>query len=88
MRERKIEKHLRTRVHRIGGLCIKMGQDGWPDRLVILPGGETVFVELKSTEGRVKPHQAARHETLNQFEQEVFVPHSIEEINKRFLIRG
>jgi hypothetical protein len=88
MRESKIERHLRVRIHRIGGLCIKMGQDGWPDRLVILPGGETVFVELKATDGRVKPHQARRHETLDKYEQEVIIPRSVEDINKRFPIRG
>lgn len=88
MRESKIERHLKIRIHRIGGRCIKMGQDGWPDRLVILPGGEMIFVETKATEGKVKPHQARRHADLESFSQEVFVPHSIEAINKRFPIRG
>lgn len=86
MRERLIEKHLRVRIHRIGGVSIKMGQEGWPDRLVIVPGGETTFVELKATNGRVKPHQARRHETLRQLEQEVFVPNSKAEIDKKFPI--
>jgi hypothetical protein len=61
-----------------------MGQDGWPDRLVILPGGEITFVETKATLGKVKPWQARRHETLRTLEQEVLVPHSIEEIDKAF----
>jgi hypothetical protein len=84
MRESKIERHLKIRIHRLGGECIKMGQDGWPDRLVILPGGEATFVETKATEGKVKPWQARRHVRLRELVQEVFVPHSIEEIDKKF----
>lgn len=88
MRESAIERHLTLRIHRIGGVCIKMGQDGWPDRLVIVPGGEITFVETKAPTGTVKKHQAVRHATLDKLEQEVFVPKSKDEINKRFPIQS
>lgn len=88
MRESKIERHLTIRIHRLGGECIKMGQDGWPDRLVILPGGEMTFVETKASKGRVKPWQTRRHARLRELTQEVFVPHSIEEIDKQFPVES
>ena len=87
MRESKIETHLRIRSHRLGGECIKMGQEGWPDRLVILPGGEVTFVETKATDGRAKPHQLRRHARLKELMQEVLVLSSIEAINRAFPIK-
>lgn len=86
MRESKIEAHLRVRIHRLGGVSIKMGQEGWPDRLVILPGGEMTFVELKATKGVAKPHQLRRHARLVELMQEVLVPKSTQEIDKAFPI--
>ena len=51
MRERDIENYLREQVKRIGGRAYKFespGNAGVPDRLVLLPGGRTVFVEMKA----------------------------------------
>lgn len=48
--EKDIEKKLRKMVDRHGGLCLKWVCPGWagvPDRIVLLPGGRCVFVELK-----------------------------------------
>lgn len=48
--EKDIEQKLRTMVKRRGGLCWKWvspGQAGVPDRVVLLPGGRLIFVELK-----------------------------------------
>lgn len=49
--EKWFERDLCTRVKKLGGLCIKLsalGFAGIPDRLVLLPGGKVLFVELKS----------------------------------------
>ena len=49
--ERKIEEYLRDTVKATGGRAYKFtspGNDGVPDRLVLLPGGRVVFVELKA----------------------------------------
>jgi hypothetical protein len=49
-REASIETYLRERVKAAGGLCIKLNPAGYvgiPDRLVLLPGGVVVFVEVK-----------------------------------------
>ena len=56
MREISVENHLRQRVETLDGRCVKMVPLGWvgiPDRLVILPGGIAVFVELKKPKGGI-----------------------------------
>ena len=50
--EKAIEKYLRERIEEEGGLCLKYSnpnQVGYPDRAVLMPGGVTLWVELKST---------------------------------------
>ena len=52
--EKNIEHKLVSIVKRKGGLCLKWVCPGWagvPDRIVLLPGGRVVFVELKRPEG-------------------------------------
>lgn len=54
MREKAIEERLRQEVAKIGGKAYKLvstGNAGMPDRLVCLPGGKAVFVELKRPKG-------------------------------------
>lgn len=51
MREREIEAKLKRAVEDAGGLAPKLvcpGFDGMPDRIVLLPGGQMCFVELKA----------------------------------------
>ena len=52
--EKDIERKLKDLVERHGGLCLKWSCPGWsgvPDRIVLLPGGRLVFVELKRPKG-------------------------------------
>lgn len=52
--EREIERKLRDMVERHGGLCLKWVCPGWagvPDRIVLLPGGQVMFVETKRPKG-------------------------------------
>ena len=49
-RERDIEKWLREKIQQRGGIAMKFtspGNDGVPDRIAILPGGQVWFIELK-----------------------------------------
>jgi len=59
--EKEIERALRNLVEHHGGLCLKWVCPGWagvPDRIVLLPGGRVVFVELKRPKGgKVSPLQ-------------------------------
>jgi len=55
-REESVEGYLRARVKDVGGLCIKLNPAalvGIPDRLVVLPGGRVLFVEVKKPRGGV-----------------------------------
>ena len=52
--EKEIESKLRKMVKQTGGLCGKWVCPGWagvPDRIVLLPGGRVIFVELKRPKG-------------------------------------
>ena len=61
VRESAIERELVARVQAMGGRCDKVrviGRRGFFDRLVVLPGGVVMFVELKRPRGgRLSEHQ-------------------------------
>lgn len=81
MRESKIEKALVTQVKSIGGLAWKFvspGTAGVPDRLVILPDGRTIYVELKRPGQKPEPLQEYRHKQLRERGHQVHVIDSIE----------
>jgi len=68
MLERDIENALVRRVKALGGACEKFtspGRRSVPDRLVTMPGGKIIFVELKApgkkpTEMQARDHTARR----------------------------
>lgn len=81
MRETKIEKELRLKVKDIGGLAWKFtspGTAGVPDRLVILPNGKTIYVELKAPDKQPEPLQFKRHQQLRDRGHQVYVIDSIQ----------
>lgn len=60
MRESMLERRLVREVERIGGLALKWvspGNRGVPDRIVLLPDGQTVFVEMKAPGKPLAPLQ-------------------------------
>ncbi|MCI7807973.1 VRR-NUC domain-containing protein [bacterium] len=69
MKESTIEARLVREVKKRGGLCYKFtspGSPGVPDRIVILPGGVTVYVELKTEIGRLAKIQKWQIEELRK----------------------
>lgn len=68
MRESVMERRLCRVVADLGGATVKLVQgEGLPDRLVLLPGGRVVFVELKKPRGgAVAPLQTLRHRELDR----------------------
>lgn len=54
MRERDVDRALTRELKKLGLTSIKLtslgryGTGGWPDRLILLPRGRAVFVELKA----------------------------------------
>ena len=76
MREKIIEQKLVTAVKKQGGICPKFvspGFDGMPDRLVLLPFGKFVFVEVKAPGEKPRPLQLARHGMLSRLGFQVYV---------------
>lgn len=54
--ESEIERRLGREIKRLGGLYYKFTSPnlpGVPDRIVIMPGGRIIFVELKTETGRL-----------------------------------
>jgi len=77
VREAAVEAHLTLLVNQRGGLCYKWvcsNTQGVPDRIVLMPGGRTIYVELKSRGGRLAPWQRRMHAKLRGmgFRVEVF----------------
>jgi hypothetical protein len=60
MNESRLEQRFVKDVKDLGGWALKFispGNAGVPDRLVILPGGQVVFVELKTKDGKLSAVQ-------------------------------
>lgn len=63
MRERSAEQALVQGIRDLGGMALKIAPTtaGLPDRLLLLSGGRTVLVELKSETGSLSPIQTYWH---------------------------
>jgi hypothetical protein len=67
MMESRLERRLKREVEKLGGRALKFvspGCAGVPDRIVLLPGGLLVFVEMKSPGKPLQPLQAKRKRDL------------------------
>lgn len=73
--EAAIEEFLRKRVRMVGGYAFKWVPTiaGVPDRMVLMPGGRTYFVELKQTGEKPTAIQTVWHNRLRDLGFEVFV---------------
>ena len=80
--ESDIEQKLVAGVEDLGGVCLKHGQDGWPDRVVLLPGGRTIWVETKRPDGRVAALQEWRAAKLRKIGHRVEIPKSKSDVDK------
>lgn len=85
MLEKVIEAALVRRVKELGGLCEKFvspGRRSVPDRLVTLPGGRIVFIEVKSPGKGPTELQERDHWRRRKLGCEVLVINSIEDVEK------
>lgn len=83
--EKAVERKLVEGVRELGGMAIKMLTDqfsGLPDRLVLLPGGRVLFVELKTTGQKPRKLQVSVHNALRAIGFRVEVVDTIEGIKK------
>lgn len=65
--EKSIERYLVARAKKLGLPCLKYSNPsvaGYPDRLLVLPDGQVVWVELKSKGRRPTKLQLMRHTEL------------------------
>lgn len=70
LQEKDIEKYFVRRVREAGGKAYKFvspGNNGAPDRMVCLPGGRVVFVELKAPGKVPRPMQIHQIGILREF---------------------
>jgi Holliday junction resolvase len=74
--ENAVERYLHDKVTAAGGTTRKWvspGRVGVPDRIVILPGGRVVFVEVKTDKGKLSVRQEREIEALINFGCEAYV---------------
>lgn len=91
LRERKatedtVEGYLVRQAKKRGGLAIKIRMlTGWPDRLILLPGGWLAWAECKRPKGgKFEPLQQRVHQRLIDLGFRMFVPHTKEEVDEIF----
>ena len=84
MLEKQIESHLVKKVKEIGGVAYKFvspANRGVADRIVCLPDGGVVFVELKSATGKLSPLQEEFAKDMQRLRQNYIVLNSREAVN-------
>lgn len=91
MLEKDIEKILVAEVKRLGGRAYKWvspGNDGVPDRIVILPDQRPIFVELKTDTGKLSPLQKVQCKKLIDLGQRVEIIYGISGLIFFFEVEG
>ena len=69
MLESVIERAFVKAIYKVGGEAYKLNSlsiNGLPDRLVLLPGGRALFVELKAPGEKMRPLQQKRAKQLQE----------------------
>ena len=85
MRESEVEQYLVASVKAMSGECRKarwVDRNGAPDRMVMLPEGRLIFIELKAPGKRCQPHQIREHERMRRMGQRVEVVDSLERVDE------
>lgn len=84
MLENRIERRLVERAKEAGGMAIKWtapGTAGVPDRIVFLPGGVVIFVELKAPGRTSTALQVRIQQMLKALGADVRVIDSLEDVD-------
>lgn len=85
MLEKEVEKFLLREVKKIGGISFKFispGNAGVPDRIVILPTGKVVFVELKTDKGKLTRLQEVQIKKISNLGADARVLRGIEGVRE------
>lgn len=89
--EKTLEAKLRKEVEKMGGMAVKLTSQlhrGLPDRLILMPGGHTHFVEVKTTGKRPTGLQASVHRDLRRLGFDVYVIDSTAGLQDFVLLLG
>ncbi|MCI1574721.1 MAG: VRR-NUC domain-containing protein [Weizmannia coagulans] len=83
MLESKLERRLTKQVNKMGGWALKFnsGIAGVPDRLILLPNGRALFVEMKATGKDLRALQKKRKRQLENLGFKVYKIDSDEAID-------
>lgn len=76
MKESELESILVTEIRKMGGRTYKWvspGNSGVPDRIVLLPAGKIIFVELKTGTGKLSAQQKIQINRIQSLGQDVRV---------------
>ncbi len=85
MQESSLEKRLTVGVKKSGGKAYKFtspGRRGMPDRLILKPGGQALFVEMKAPGKPLDPLQVKRSSELRSLGFKVYKIDSLDDIQK------
>lgn len=83
MQESSLEKRFKLEIEKHGAKAWKFtspNKRGVPDRLILIPGGQAVFAELKAPGNPLKPLQRKRAEELRSLGFKVYKIDSVEDI--------
>lgn len=83
--EKALERRLTEKVRALGFLAVKVYDpmnSGMPDRLIVVTGGRTVWVEVKSAGCHPTPLQKSRIKALTELGHLVFVVDSKEKVDE------
>jgi len=67
--EKDVENLLIREIEKVGGQALKFtvpGKTGMPDRLILIPGGKVMFVEVKAPGEKPRPLQEKRMKDLEK----------------------
>lgn len=87
MLESRVENYLKNKVEKLGGKAFKwapIGVTGVPDRMVLLPGGRIIFVELKAPGKKARKLQEYRAKQLKELGFQVECLDTVEKIDRLF----
>ncbi len=83
MLEKEIEKRLVKGIKKLGGKAYKFvspGNAGVPDRVVILPDKQPIFIELKAEKGKLTELQKNQLKKLVDLGQRVEVLYGVDDV--------
>ncbi|WP_315069646.1 VRR-NUC domain-containing protein [uncultured Clostridium sp.] len=84
MEESRIESYLKKQVEKIGGKAYKWnptGVIGVPDRMVLLPDGKVIFIELKAPGKKLRRIQEYRASELRNLGFQVECIDTVEKVD-------